>query len=107
MRCWFSFCATHPYKDVRRAHVELYLRELEPGCHGRQRDVVPANLDTQLMVFLAGGRGCGRGRPGCTRAPTLTSPTSQPWLDRNELTDLLAAAENEGGYRYALVCLLA
>jgi site-specific recombinase XerD len=30
----------------------------------------------------------------------------QPWLDRNELTDLLAAAEVEGGHPYALVCLL-
>src|SRR5919106_5476073 len=30
----------------------------------------------------------------------------QPWLDRNELTDLLAAAEDEGGCPYALVCLL-
>jgi integrase len=27
-------------------------------------------------------------------------------LDRNELTDLLAAAEDEAGYGYALVCLL-
>ncbi|MGH8901184.1 MAG: hypothetical protein ACRDYA_05765 [Egibacteraceae bacterium] len=34
-------------------------------------------------------------------------PRPQPWLDRNELTDLLAAAEDDGGYRYALVCLLA
>lgn len=30
--CWLGFCTTHdlhPYKDVRRTHVELYLRELE------------------------------------------------------------------------------
>lgn len=30
----------------------------------------------------------------------------RPWLDRNELIDLLAASEDEGGYAYALVCLL-
>ncbi len=30
----------------------------------------------------------------------------QPWCNRNELTDLLAAAEDEGGHPYALVCLL-
>jgi site-specific recombinase XerD len=30
----------------------------------------------------------------------------QPWLDRNELTDLLATAEDEGGCPYALICLL-
>jgi site-specific recombinase XerD len=30
----------------------------------------------------------------------------QPWLDRNELTDLLAASEDEGGYAHALVCPL-
>lgn len=30
--CWFGFCVTHdlhPYRDTRRTHVELYLRELE------------------------------------------------------------------------------
>jgi hypothetical protein len=30
----------------------------------------------------------------------------QPWLDRNELTDLLTTAEHEGGHPYALICLL-
>ncbi|MGH8904082.1 MAG: site-specific integrase [Egibacteraceae bacterium] len=32
LHCWFGFCAAHgmhPYKGVRRTHVELYLRELE------------------------------------------------------------------------------
>jgi len=29
-----------------------------------------------------------------------------PWLDRNQLTDLLAAADDDGGADYATVCLL-
>ena len=32
--------------------------------------------------------------------------TPQPWLNRNQLTDLLAAAEDEGGDVYAMACLL-
>ncbi len=40
------------------------------------------------------------------RRPTR-HPTPQPWLDRNQLTDLLAAAEDEGGDAYAMTCLLA
>lgn len=33
--CWFVFCATHgvhPFRGVRRTHLELYLRELEGLC---------------------------------------------------------------------------
>ena len=30
--CWFTFCASHalhPYRELRRIHVEVYLRQLE------------------------------------------------------------------------------
>lgn len=34
-------------------------------------------------------------------------PSRHPWLNRNELTDLIAAAEDEAGDVYALTCLRA
>ncbi|MDP8929603.1 MAG: tyrosine-type recombinase/integrase [Actinomycetota bacterium] len=34
-------------------------------------------------------------------------PRPPPWLYRNQLTDLLAAAEHEDGDAYAMTCLLA
>jgi hypothetical protein len=33
LECWFAFCTAHqvhPFRGVRRTHLELYLRELEP-----------------------------------------------------------------------------
>jgi integrase/recombinase XerD len=47
------------------------------------------------------------GNPAARVRRPSRHPRPQPWLDRNELTDLLAAAEDDGGYPYALVCLLA
>lgn len=40
-----------------------------------------------------------------SRGPGGTAVRSRGW-DRNEVTDLLAAAEAEGGRPYALICLL-
>lgn len=45
LQCWFAFCAVHglhPFRGLRRTHVELYLRQL-PGlprhapAHGQRR----------------------------------------------------------------------
>jgi integrase/recombinase XerD len=46
------------------------------------------------------------GNPAARIRRPQRHPRPQPWLNRNELTDLLAAAEDEGGDAYALVCLL-
>jgi site-specific recombinase XerC len=110
LHCWLEFCAAnrlHPYRDVRRTHVEVYLRQLEQHA---------PRLRTRRCGD--GSRRCRRGSPG-SKTKTSTSATPpcasdvhagtrghSPWLDRNELTDLLAAAEADAGYSYALVCLL-
>jgi site-specific recombinase XerD len=37
LHCWLEFCAAnqlHPYRDIRRTHVEVYLRRLEQHAPG-------------------------------------------------------------------------
>ncbi|MGH8886069.1 MAG: tyrosine-type recombinase/integrase [Egibacteraceae bacterium] len=111
LRCWFSFCVTHdlhPYKGVRRTHMELCLRELEkqlpcPSNATPYRRISTLSswfswLEDEEMVV---------GNPAARVRRPPRHPRPQPWLDRNELTDLLAAAEDQGGDPYALICLLA
>jgi integrase len=55
---------------------------------------------------LAGRRRCHHWQPRCAHRRPQRHNRPQPWLSRNELTDLLAAAEDAGADDYALVCLL-
>lgn len=110
LRNWFAFCQRHhlhPYTGIRRTHLELYLRDLErriprPANTTRYRRVATLSAwfgwleDEDLHV---GNPAARVRRPRRHRRP-------QPWLDRNQLTDLLAAAEGEGGAVYATACLL-
>ncbi len=35
LRCWFDFCRSHdlhPSRQIRRVHLELYLRQLETSA---------------------------------------------------------------------------
>jgi site-specific recombinase XerD len=108
--CWFSFCArhqVHPFRGVRRTFIEVYLRELEA------QDVPPAagTLYRRVSTLSSWFRWLEDedvmvGNPAARiRRPSRHS-RPQPWLNRNQLTDLLAVAEDEGGDSYALVCLL-
>jgi integrase/recombinase XerD len=85
----------------------VYLRELEA------QDPAPANATLYRRIAtlsswfrwlededLTVGNPAGR-----VRRPQR-HPRPQPWLNRNELTDLLAPAESEGGDAYALTCLV-
>ena len=108
--CWFAFCAAHqlhPFVGLRRTHLEVYLRELEaqpspptPGTLYRRISTLSSWFrwleDEDLIV----------GNPAARVRRPHRYPRPQPWLKRNELTDLLAVAEDEGGDAYALVCLL-
>ena len=110
LNCWLSFCVTHdvhPYARVRRTHVEAHLRELEQLSPPLANSTLRRRISTLSSWFtwlededLSVGNPAARVR----RPRRHTRP--QPWLDRNELTDVLAAAEAEGGDTYALVCLL-
>jgi integrase/recombinase XerD len=78
LHCWFALCATR-YRRI--ATLSSWFRWLE------DEDVTVGNPAARVR------------RPQRHRGP-------QPWLNRNQLTDLLAAGEDEGGDSYALVCLL-
>jgi hypothetical protein len=110
LHCWFTFCTAHhlhPFRGVRRTHLELYLRELElldptpaPGTLYRR----VATLSSWFRWLEDEGVTIGNPAGRIRRPQRHSRP--QPWLNRNELTDLLTAAEDEGGDAYALVCLL-
>jgi site-specific recombinase XerD len=55
--CWFAFCAAHdvhPYRGLRRTHVEVYLRETRStGAGPSERDVVPTRRHAQFVVSMA------------------------------------------------------
>jgi integrase/recombinase XerD len=109
--CWFAFCVAHrlhPFQGVRRTHLEVYLRELET----QTPTPASATLYRRIATLSAWFRWLEDedvtvGNPAARVRRPQRHPCPQPWLNRNELTDLLAAAEDEGGDAYALVCLLA
>ena len=108
LACWDAYCTDHglhPYRGVRRTHVEAYLRHLEQLHPPLANTTLRRRISTLSSWFswledeeLSVGNHAGRVR----RPRRHTRP--QPWLDRNDLTDVLAAAEDEGGYPYALIC---
>ncbi len=108
--CWFAFCAAHrlhPYRELRRTHVEVYLRELEA------QEPAPANATLYRRVATLSSwlrwledEDLTVGNPAARVRRPQRHPRPQPWLNRNELTDLLAAAEDKSGDAYALACLL-
>jgi integrase/recombinase XerD len=108
--CWFAFCLAHhlhPFRDLRRTHLELYLRELEavdappaPGTLYRRVSTLSSWFrwleDEDVTI----------GNPAARIRRPQRHSRPQPWLNRNELTDLLSTAEEDGSDAYALVCLL-
>jgi integrase/recombinase XerD len=111
LECWLTFCGdqgVHPYTGVRRTDVEAYLRQLEqhrpPLANGTLRRRI-STLSSWFTWLEDEDLGVGNPAARVRRPRRHTRP--QPWLDRNELTDVLTAAEAEGGASYALVCLLA
>jgi integrase/recombinase XerD len=111
LQCWLTFCLdqnVHPYTSVRRTHVEADLRQLEqhrpPLANGTLRRRI-STLSSWFTWLEDEDLSVGNPAARVRRPRRHTRP--QPWLDRNELTDVLTAAEAEGGASYALVCLLA
>lgn len=109
--CWFAFCAAHrlhPFRGLRRTHLELYLRTLEVQDPAPARTTLYRRISTISSWFRwLEDEEVMVGNPAARVRRPQRHPTPQPWLNRNQLTDLLAAAEDEGGDVYALTCLLA
>ncbi len=111
LECWFAFCASHslhPFRGLRRTHLELYLRQLEAQEPAPSRCTLYRRISTLSSWFRwLEDEDVLVGNPAARVRRPQRHPSPQPWLNRNELTDLLAAAEDEGGDVYALTCLLA
>ncbi len=110
LNCWLAFCAAHrlhPFRGVRRTHVEVYLRELEAQSPPPASDTLYRRVSTLSSWFRwLEDEDVTVGNPAARVRRPQRHPRPQPWLNRNELTDLLTAAEDEGGDAYALACLL-
>lgn len=110
LSCWLEFCATnelHPYRDVRRTHVEVYLRQLEQQHPALANSTLRRRISTLSSWFTwLEDEEINVGNPAARVRRPRRHSRPQAWLDRNELTDLLAAAEADGGHPYALICLL-
>ena len=111
LHCWLNFCVdqgVHPYAGVRRTHVEAYLRHLEQQRRPLANNTLRRRISTLSSWFTwLEDEDLNVGNPAARVRRPRRHARPQPWLDRNELTDVLTAAEIEGGYSYALVCLLA
>ena len=110
LQCWLGLCmdhGVHPYAAVRRTHVEAYLLEPEQHVPPLANGTLRRRICTLSSWFTwLEDEDISVGNPAaCVRRPRRHA-RPQPWLDRNELTDVLAAAEFESGSTYALVCLL-
>ena len=100
--CWLQFCARqslHPYTGVRRTHVEVYLRQLEQQLPALANSTLRRRIST-LSSWLAWleNEEINVGNPAARVRRPRRQSRPQRWLDRNELTDMLAAAEAEGGH---------
>lgn len=111
LECWFGFCAIHslhPFRGLRRTHLELYLRQLETQDPAPSRCTLYRRISTLSSWFRwLEDEDVIIGNPAARVRRPQRHASPQPWLNRNELTDLLSAAEDEGGDVYALTCLLA
>ncbi|MDP8929602.1 MAG: site-specific integrase [Actinomycetota bacterium] len=79
LRCWFDFCRTHrlhPFREIRRIHLELYLRQLETSTPRPANATLYRRISAlSWVVPLAGGREFNVGKQRCAHAPL--HPSSQ------------------------------
>ncbi|MDP8970450.1 MAG: hypothetical protein M3N52_08165, partial [Actinomycetota bacterium] len=97
----------HPLREIRRIHLELYLRQLETNAPRRANVTLYRRISMLSSWFRwLEDEEFNVSNPAARMRRPTRHPTPQPWLDRNRLTDLLSAAEDEGGDAYAVTCLL-
>lgn len=107
---WGRYCASRrldPLSGVVRADVERFAREME------QLGRAPATVGRRLATLGTFYRWCVDERlidhsPAANiRRPRRSTESPRLGLSRTELKDWLDQAERQGGYTYALACLLA
>lgn len=109
LRKWLAYCEQHDLDPlaIRRSHVELFARQLE--ADGGAASSVARRLSalSSWYGWLLDEGFISTTPTARLRRPSVSSESNRTWLARHELADWLAAAEQLGGYSYALACLLA
>lgn len=106
---WYEFCSRYnidPVRTAERAHVEVYLREVEAAGYAKatvcRRVSTLASFYSWLVI-----EGWREHSPvSHVRRPRRADRIARPYLSRMELTDWLAAGAALGGSAYAAACLL-
>lgn len=96
-----------PIHDVRRGHVDAWLRSLEaaggkPGTVAQKCASVAA-----FYQYLVGEEFLDRDPCVSVKRPKVSKESGRDFLTSRELADFMTEAEEEGGYPYLLCCLLA
>jgi site-specific recombinase XerD len=111
LRQWFGWCAAHVVDPltVRRAHVDVYARELEAAGYA------PSTIARRLCAMSGYYKYAvdeddvpiERSPLRRVRRPTVSDTSPRQALDRDELRALLAAAAARGPAAEVLVALMA
>lgn len=108
LKVWVTWCATHdvhPYDDIRRTHVELYMRELE------QRDLANATRSRKLAALSSWfwwmvDEGIIEANPAHRVKRPRRHHGPKPSLSRSQAADYMDAAEARGPDTGALIHLM-
>lgn len=110
LKDWLAFLddlgIADPIRDVRRGHVDAWLRSLE--ARQLSAKTVYRRLST-LATFYRYCLGEDEAEKDPTinvKRPVLPRESTRLFLTRRELADFITAAEAKGGYAYALACIL-
>lgn len=106
---WLDWCeinGLHPYKDVKRAQVQLYARELESADLAKSTRERSLSTITSFMAWLCEEGIIDYNPAAHVRRPKRDTEVGAVGMTRTEAADWLKASEFEGGYSFALACLL-
>lgn len=103
---WIEHNGLHVF-DVRRPHLELYVRHLEDS--GYARSTIGRRLSTVCTFYkwCVDEELLGRNPAANVRRPKISQDSTTLGLDRQELGQFLVEAGLVGGRDHALACLLA
>jgi integrase/recombinase XerD len=109
LRLWFEFCHAIQLDPMqaRRSHFSLFMLNREEL--GNSPATIKRKL-TSLRSFyqwLVDEEYLFRNPATAVKPPRVPTSSSRDWMTGNELARIVMAAEEEGGYTYALICLLA
>lgn len=95
-----------PIKEVRRGHVDTWLRSVEAG--GNKDSTVAQKIASVAgwYRYLLSEEHIDRDPTLAVKRPRVSKESTRDFLSPRELADFMTEAEDEGGYPYLLCCLL-